>query len=137
MCVMLKTAAKIFLIFVLLVSVAAVTGFVTYNLTKGIAEDDGETVVRQVSAEAVPEEDMVAVPVDDIGEEPPESEYYVVRLEGTTLGIYVAADGKEEFLYHADVYKNNLSADDLKLLQDGVRLMNISELTGFIENFTS
>ncbi len=134
---MLKTTAKIFLIFVLLVSVAAATGFVTYNLTKGVAEDDGGAAIRQVSAETPPEDDLGVLPVGSGVEAMPETEYYVVRLEGTTLGIYVAAEGKEEFLYHADVYKNNLSADDLKLLQDGVKLMNISELTGFIENFTS
>ena len=64
-------------------------------------------------------------------------EYYVVRLEGDDLSIYVVHNENEEFLYTEKVYKNSLSAQDLALLEAGVKLNSSSELTGFLENFTS
>lgn len=134
---MLKTSAKIFLVFILLAVVALATGYVTYTLTKRVAE---ENIVETV--EAAPE-DQNSEPIrKTTAEHTTETkelspEFYTVRLEGTTLGVYVTNDGKEEFLYHADVYKNDLSSEDLNLLQQGVKLMDMSELTGFIENFTS
>lgn len=135
---MLKTSAKIFLVFVLLVVVALATGFVTYILTRRVSEEDS---VKTVEAAETEDEKTETVEVTVSEREPQDGdisqEYYTVRLEGTTLGVYAINDGKEEFLYHADVYKNDLSADDLVLLQQGVKLMNMSELTGFIENFTS
>ena len=143
---MLKTSAKILLIFILLVIVAVATGFVTYTLTKRIADDD--SVKKAETAESEKESDNpeaiaeTAKVTDFKNENKSEKsgdapEHYTVRLEGTTLGVYVINDGKEEFLYHADVYKNDLSAEDLNLLQQGVNLSDLSALTGFIENFTS
>ena len=135
---MLKTSVKIFLIFILISAVALVTGFATYTLTKRVAE---EKPVETVQAAVQQEKPRSAGPGTTSDAKPRKnetaSEYYTVRLEGTTLGVYLIDNGKEEFLYHADVYKNDLSADDLKLLQQGVKLMDMSELTGFIENFTS
>ena len=135
---MLKTTAKIFLIFILLVAVAVITGFTTYNLTKNAAMEKPVETVQAATTEPQASE-PVGKRSSPVSTEEREtlSDYYTVRLEGTTLGVYVINDGKEEFLYHADVYKNDLSAEDLVLLQNGVKLMNMSELTGFIENFTS
>ena len=134
---MLKTTAKIFLIFILLVIVALATGFATYTLTKRMGEENvvektraAQPAVEETNSRTVPEIlPTEAKPVPD--------KYYNVRLEGTTIGVYSINNGKEEFLYHANIYKNDLSADDLTLLQEGVDLMTLSELTGFIENFTS
>lgn len=143
---MLKTSAKILIIFILIVIVAVATGFVTYTLTRRIAREDMvETVeaaadetgdeLNMTAHEASAKSDTKSEPRTEDGEGLPDC--YAVRLEGTTLGVYVINDGKEEFLYHADVYKNDLSAEDLNLLQQGVELNDMSELTSFIENFTS
>ncbi len=135
---MLKTTAKIFLIFILLVTVAVATGFVTYTLTKRIAEENlVETAEAATSKDATNESDADTLSVPTSEPVPVPSEYYTVRLEGATVGVYVINDGKEEFLYHANVYQSDLSADDLTMLKQGVKLMSLSELTGFIENFTS
>lgn len=134
---MLKTSAKIFLLFILLVTVALATGFVTYTLTKRVAEENSISAVETVSAETVKPTAADKPQEQKSDTDSSLSESYIVRLEGTTLGVYVTDNGTEEFLYHTNVYKSDLSEEDLKLLQDGVRLMNLSELTGFIENFTS
>lgn len=135
---MLKTSVKIFLVFILIAVVALATGFATYKLTKRVAEEQTVETVQTVAAEEAPTQHIRETSGSKTSEDnESQSEYFTVRLEGTTLGVYLINDGKEEFLYHADVYKNDLSADDLKLLQQGVKLMDMSELTGFIENFTS
>ena len=135
---MLKTSAKILLVFVLLVAVALVTGYVTYNLTGRVAEERPAETVKASVNEMKSEEQLIPLRSKEKTEEQGNSdEHYTVRLEGTTLGVYVINDGKEEFLYHADVYKNDLSDEDLRLLRKGVELKDMSELTGFIENFTS
>lgn len=134
---MLKTTAKIFLIFILLITVAVATGFVTYTLTKRIADEN--LVETAEAASDASSQDSGANALSASADEvvPVPSEYYTVRLEGATVGVYAITDGKEEFLYHANVYQNDLSADDLTMLKQGVKLMSLSELTGFIENFTS
>lgn len=134
---MLKTTAKIFLIFILLVTVAVATGFVTYTLTKRIAEENLVETAEAASKDKANESEATALSVPASEPVPVPSEYYTVRLEGATVGVYVTNDGKEEFLYHANVYQSDLSADDLTMLKQGVKLMSLSELTGFIENFTS
>ena len=53
------------------------------------------------------------------------------------MGVYASFGGTEEFLYTENVYKNDLTKEDLSLLSSGVKLKNAEELTGFIENFTS
>lgn len=135
---MLKTSIKILLLFILIAAVALVTGFTTYNLTKRVADEKNIETVQAAVYQEKPQQGIRKTDTDSISEKAETaSEYYTVRLEGTALGVYLIDDGKEEFLYHANVYKNDLSADDLKLLQQGVKLMDMSELTGFIENFTS
>ena len=135
---MLKTTAKIFLIFILLITVAVATGFVTYTLTKRIAEENlVETAEAAASKNSADKSEATSLSVPASEPVPVPSEYYTVRLEGATVGVYVTNDGKEEFLYHANVYQSDLSADDLTMLKQGVKLMSLSELTGFIENFTS
>lgn len=135
---MLKTTAKIFLIFILLITVAVATGFVTYTLTKRIAEENlVETAEAAASKDSADKSEATSLSVPASEPVPVPSEYYTVRLEGATVGVYVTNDGKEEFLYHANVYQSDLSADDLTMLKQGVKLMSLSELTGFIENFTS
>jgi len=117
---MLKTTAKIFLIFILLAAVAVATGFTTYKLTKRLGE---ESTVTQTQAAEQEVKETASQPKTQTPPPSPKNlpeEYYSVRLEGTTIGVYSVNNGKEEFLYHANIYKNDLSADDLTLLQSGV-----------------
>ncbi len=136
---MLKTTFKIFMLFVLVTFVAVGTGFATYTITKNIMEEKSAVLTETAS---VP--DRYPVESEDAREsmasshdEPQPFEYYLVRLEGDLLDVYVSHGGKEEFLYNKEVYKNDLSQEDTKMLIAGVKLKSASELTGFIENFTS
>ncbi len=136
---MLKTSVKVFLLFTLLVATSLTTGFVTYTVTKRIIEE--KAVTAQKSAEPYTRtETTVPTQKSDLEAEKDTAvqfEYYIVRLEGNDLSVYVSHNGAEEFLYTERVYKNNLSSQDISTLEAGVKLNNSSELTGFIENFTS
>lgn len=136
---MLKTSVKIFLTFILVVLVGVGTGIATYTITRKLTAETPANAIQSTSAESTPVQSMPQKSDTQRTADIPDSalEYYMVRLEGTTLGVYVAYDGKEEFLYHENVYKNDLSAEDMQMLQSGVKLLSIPELTGFMENFTS
>ena len=136
---MLKTTFKIFMLFVLVTFVAVGTGVATFTVTKNIMEGKASQVSEAVSVhdkypvESEPGQGNAA----SRSEDPERFEYYLVRLEGDLLDVYVSHGGKEEFLYNKEVYKNDLSDEDKKMLIAGVKLKSASELTGFIENFTS
>lgn len=66
-----------------------------------------------------------------------EIDFYIVRLEGDNLNVYASNGENEEFLYNTTIYTNNLSAEDISLLSSGVTLKNSSQLTGFMEDYTS
>lgn len=136
---MLKTTFKIFMLFVLVTFVAVGTGVATYTVTKNIMEEKASQVSETVSVpDKYPvESESGQGSVARRSEDPERFEYYLVRLEGDLLDVYVSHGGKEEFLYNKEVYKNDLSDEDKKMLIAGVKLKSASELTGFIENFTS
>ncbi len=136
---MLKTTFKVIMLFVLLVLVAVATGVATYNITVNMMEEQ-RVQARQTSAyqQITETHDSRTDESDNLHSTLADSEeYYLVRLEGDALEVYVSYSGKEEFLYNREVYKNDLSEGDLKMLQNGVMLGSASELTAFIENFTS
>ena len=135
---MLKTTFKVIMLFVLLALVAVATGLATYTVTKNMIEEQ-HAHARQTSApQRITETDSSERESDNPGTTTrKEDEYYLVRLEGDALEVYVAHSGKEEFLYNRKVYKNDLSERDLEMLYSGVMLESASELTAFIENFTS
>lgn len=136
---MLKTSVKIFLMFVLVILVAVATGLATYNITKKMIT---ETPTDATESPKVQADKDVAVggetaPLHVSDSTLPIPEHFTVRLEGTTLNVYVSYDGKDEFLYNENIYTTDLSDQDIQLLRNGVEFISISELTGFIENFTS
>lgn len=135
---MLKTTFKIFMLFLLLIAVAVSTGLATYNITRNIIESRSASAT-QAPAVSHNNETVSATRADNRRESRNNTgfEYYLVRLDGENLEVYVSHDGKEEFLYSREVYSRDLSEDDLETLSGGVRLRTASELTGFIENFTS
>lgn len=135
---MLKTTFKIFMLFLLLIVVAVSTGLATYNITRNIIESRSASAA-QAPALSPADETEPKTRADNRKENSNKTgfEYYLVRLDGENLEVYVSHDGKEEFLYSREVYQSDLSEDDLETLSGGVKLQTASELTGFIENFTS
>lgn len=136
---MLKTTFKVIMLFVLLVLVAVATGVATYNFTRNMMEEQQVQAHQTSAPRQMAETQNVTTDEGDNAQSlsSDEREYYLVRLEGDALEVYVAYSGKEEFLYNRRVYKNDLSESDIKMLHNGVVLKNASELTAFIENFTS
>lgn len=136
---MLKTTFKILALFVLLAIVGVATGLTTYTVTRRMLEEQSVSARKSETVETR-NNDTVSVGSDaepngntsDTG-----FEYYLVRLEGDELSIYVSHNGKEEFLYNREIYKTDLSDQDRHMLEEGVQLRSPSALTGFIENFTS
>lgn len=78
-----------------------------------------------------------ALPDPRTSDEPLEFDFYVARLEGSVINIYVSDEGRESFLYSIDVYVKNIPYDDVKMLSEGVKLYSKQELTSFEEDFTS
>lgn len=136
---MLKTSVRIFLLFLFTVCVALATGFATYTVTRRMIEEENSSAAAATEAKAFPKATLISE--TNQSEERKDSavqfEYYIVRLMGDELGIYVSHSGDEEFLYTEKIYKNNLSQRDIELLESGVKLKDTPELTGFLENFTS
>ncbi len=135
---MLKTTFKIFMLFLLMVVVALSTGIATYNITKNIIEDESSSVAQASALSETRETSQVrGANVRNAENNREKFEYYLVCLDGENLEIYVYNDGEKEFLYSREVYVHDLSENDLEMLNRGVKLESVSELTGFIENFTS
>ena len=133
---MLKTVAKMFLGFLLMLIISAGSAYVSYLVTSNVIKGRNETEIKNVSAKRTEEKIKTVVP-DKEETTVTLYDYYLVRLEGELLGVYAVSDGHEEFLYNESVYVSDLSEDDLNLLGKGVILQSPSELTGFIEDFTS
>lgn len=135
---MLKTTFKIFMLFLLLIVVAVSTGLATYSITRNIIENRSASAA-QALAVSHSNETVFETRADNRRESINKTgfEYYLVRLDGENLEVYVSHGGEEEFLYSREVYSRDLSQDDLEMLNGGVKLRTASELTGFIENFTS
>lgn len=64
-------------------------------------------------------------------------EYYVARMNGRKLGIFICSNNTEKFAYNLEVDFYSLSEQDQSLLTQGVVLYNTEELAKFIEDFTS
>lgn len=64
-------------------------------------------------------------------------EYYVARMNGRKLGIFICSNNTEKSAYNLEVDFYSLSEQDQSLLTQGVVLYNTEELAKFIEDFTS
>ena len=134
---MLKTASKFILLLILLIAVAGVSAYLSYVVTSNILQT--ETVATEKAGDG---QNPTNVREGEKGSSAKDNthirlDHYIVRLEGEELSVYASTDGQEEFLYNEPIYVNDLSAEDIETLQNGVNLDSSSELTGFIENFTS
>lgn len=130
---MLKPLFRFLILFVvvaLLSFAAATTSFIiTKNVLMRNQQDGAPKTNAPINA------DYVAAQAPAPKAE--EIEFYIVRLEGDNLNVYASNGENEEFLYNTTIYINNLSAEDMSLLSSGVTLKNSSQLTGFMEDYTS
>ena len=106
---------------------------VSFIVTKKLLEKADTT--SQAEAKNLPEASYAAK--TDLTQPSRKFDFYTVRLEGESLNIYASHNGDEEFLYNAEIFKPDLSAEDTLLLTSGVSLESSAALTEFIENFTS
>lgn len=135
---MLKSIGKMIAGFVLMLAIAAGSGYVSYLITSHMLREKMTNEIQTVPTNVSDTPMARDIQKDTQSEDTEISfEYYMVRLEGENLGIYACSDGREEFLYNEAVFVRDLSDSDLELLRGGVKLQNSSELTGFIEDFTS
>lgn len=135
---MLKALQKFIFMFLIISAAAALTGYVTYRSTSKALRAEYQTATAR--AAQGDERRQAAKPAEaakSVSSAPLKIESYLVRLEGSTLSVYANRSNKEEFLYNEEIYVNDLSPTDREMLENGVCLKSASELTGFMENFTS
>ncbi len=132
---MIKSIIKYTLIFVLTAALAVGAASSAYVITRRIMESNEYSDTLNPANEAEP----VKVRATEAGETSASNEpdYYMVRLEGESVGVYAAFDDREDFLYSAEVYKTNLSEEDTRLLLSGIKLKTHDDLASFIEDYTS
>lgn len=138
----MRKIASFLMLFTIVCATAALSGYISYTATVKMMNEKQRAY--EVSAEDKARSDASAAP-DKEKSAPAASntpvvtnaEYYLVRLEGETLGVYACDSEKEEFLYNEQIYTSDLSEQDYETLEKGVRLNGVAALTGFLENFTS
>ena len=130
---MLKPMFKFLLLFVItaILSVAAAT--TAFIITKNILSNNQQSNPSKTD----PSLNTTYVAAKDPTPEPSEVATYIVRLEGDSLNVYASNGENEEFLYNTTVYTSNLTPEDISLLSSGVTLSSPSQLTGFMEDYTS
>ena len=131
---MIKSVIKFSVVFILTLFMALGAASTAYIVTNRIINPDKN--LQEDTSSALT--DNMYVPDETVlNAEQHVPDYYLVRLEGETLGVYARFSEREDFLYNADVYKTNLSSEDIRLLTSGVKLENRAALTSFIEDYTS
>ena len=131
---MIKSVVKFSIVFILTALMAICAASTAYIVTKKITNlgerSAGQGTLTPIDAVEAADEEVLEIKVTV-------PDYYMVRLEGETLGVYATFSEREDFLYNAEVYRTNLSGEDIRLLTSGVRLESHAELTSFIEDYTS
>ena len=131
---MIKSVFKFSIVFILTALLAICATSAAYIVTKKII-NSGADALKEESSKTIDAETMADEVLSEI--KALEPDFYTVRLEGETLGVYASFSEREDFLYNAEVYKTNLSAEDITLLTAGIRLDSHADLTSFIEDYTS
>ena len=120
------------------VSIAVLSGFLSYTITSNILKRRSEAKAENKSVETVSQKVVFAKESNLTETEEEKSfKYYLVKLEGRSINIYASYDEYEELLFGEIIDVNSLSRDDETILHRGIRLGKMSEVTEFIENFTS
>lgn len=132
---MFKSVVKFTLVFVLIAALAAGAASSAFFVTRKIIEsgDNNSKVGPQYH------KNELKPVASDVQAEVQSSlpDYYTVRLEGETVCVYANFGDREDFMYNAEIYKSNLSSEDVQLLMSGVKLQNQTDLTSFMEDYTS
>ncbi len=128
---MLKSTFRYILLFSFAALVSAASASGAYIVTKNILNQDAANAASD-TVEAVRAETPSHKTVSTA-----EFESYIVRLEDNEICVYALSNKSEEFLYSTNIYRPNLSPEDIRMLSSGVTLDTSSELTGFMENYTS
>ena len=94
-----------------------------------------------ISAEAVISDTAPVAAATDAPSAGP-TEYYIARLNGDDIGIYLAyqkpgEEPKEKFLYSFDVYRGGIPESDISDLTRGIILKDRESLASFEEDFGS
>ncbi len=132
---MIKSIIKYTLVFVLTAALAVGAASSAYVITRRIMESEAYSDALNPINKT---ESIKAKTIDEVkADNSPTPDYYMVRLEGESVGIYASFDGREDFLYSAEVFKTNLSAEDTRLLLSGIKLKTQDELASFMEDYTS
>lgn len=130
---MLKPFFKFLILFVVVAFLSLTAATTSFIITKNVLmrnqQDNPPKTDAPMSADYV----SAQTPAP----EAEEIDFYIVRLEGDNLNVYASTGENEEFLYNTTIYTSNLSAEDISLLSSGVTLKNSSQLTGFMEDYTS
>ena len=129
---MLKSTFRFALLFVAVALISAAAASSAYFITKNALAEKTVTPVPTTVEASRPKTPSATETVDTM-----EFESYIVRLEENAICVYALSNQTEEFLYSTDIYRPNLSDEDIRLLSSGVTLDTSSELTGFMENYTS
>ena len=129
---MIKKILKGLGVFLFLIAVAAISWATSYYVT---TETNKRLSGEGTSSYAVFAEDKALSETQD--ENTISFEYYIVRLEGSSLNVYTCADNSEEFLYSEEIITSNLTKTDIEFLEQGTVLYTTGQLTQFMENFVS
>ncbi len=129
---MLKSTFRYVLLFFATALISAAAASSAYFITKNVLADKGAKHEPAIIEASRPQAEADIKTPDTM-----EFESYMVRLDGNSICVYALSNHSEEFLYSTDIYRANLSAEDIRLLSSGVTLDTYSELTGFMENYTS
>lgn len=141
----MKRFIKTFLFCTLALGLAIASGSLAYIaatdiLKKNPYEKRKETAVGQAPAQSVSASAEIgdgAFAAESKEESNVKFNYYTVKLEDGLLNVYVNYDKHEELLYGEKINITDLSENDKELLQNGVRLEEMSKVTELTENFTS
>lgn len=113
-------------------------GLISYEITtKRLNQTQGEMPTADTAAEIAVQAKAAEQTQSAAGQRAESLEYYVARMNGKKLCIYICRSNTEEFAYAVDVDYYSLSEQDQVLLTQGVVLYNNEELAKFIEDFTS
>lgn len=132
---MIKSIIKYTLVFVLTAALAVGAASSAYVITRRIMESNEHSGVLNPASKAEPAKVRATETSETSASNAPD--YYMVRLEGESVGVYAAFDDREDFLYSAEVFRTNLSEEDTRLLLSGVKLKTHDDLASFIEDYTS
>ena len=116
-----------FCVFIATIIIAYLTFMYAYRFSTEMATDALGTTTATASEALVPLSPGEVINVD----------YYLAKYTGNSLAIYAICEDKEEFLYTLDARIEDISAEELNGLKDGIILPDKQSLASFEEDFTS